>query len=79
MQVTVIMPTYNHERYVREAIESVFSQQVELELLIMDDGSTDGFPPTPAGRAFLPRSATAGPARSSTTCSAVPGGNTWRS
>ena len=42
MQVTVIMPTYNHERYVREAIESVFSQQVELELLIMDDGSTDG-------------------------------------
>ena len=27
MQVTVIMPTYNHERYVREAIESVFSSR----------------------------------------------------
>lgn len=41
-RVSVIMATYNHAEYVREAIESVLCQQgVELELLIADDGSSD--------------------------------------
>ena len=36
------MATYNHAAYVREAIESVLSQQgVEFEFLIADDGSSD--------------------------------------
>ena len=40
--VTVIMGSYNHERYVSEAIESVLGQTFgDLELVIVDDGSTD--------------------------------------
>jgi glycosyltransferase involved in cell wall biosynthesis len=40
--VSVIMPVYNAERYLREAIESILTQtHHELEFLIIDDGSTD--------------------------------------
>ncbi len=40
--VSVIIPAYNHERYVRSAVESVLTQEVEeLELIVVDDGSTD--------------------------------------
>ncbi len=42
-KVTVLMPTYNVEKYVREAIESVLRQTYsDFELLVMDDCSTDG-------------------------------------
>lgn len=40
--ITVIMATYNTERYVAKAIESVLQQTFfNFELLIVDDGSTD--------------------------------------
>lgn len=39
--VSVIMPVYNGEKYIRQAVESVFCQEVSLELLVIDDGSTD--------------------------------------
>ena len=39
--VSVIMPVYNGEKYIRQAVESVFSQNVPLEHLVIDDGSTD--------------------------------------
>lgn len=41
--VSIIMPVYNGERYLKEAIESVIYQLYDnWELLIIDNGSTDG-------------------------------------
>jgi glycosyltransferase involved in cell wall biosynthesis len=40
--LSVFMPTYNGENYVREAIESVLDNGfADLELVVVDDGSTD--------------------------------------
>lgn len=42
-RISVIMPSYNHERFVGQAIGSVLSQTLaDLELIVIDDGSTDG-------------------------------------
>ncbi|MFJ6324045.1 MULTISPECIES: glycosyltransferase [unclassified Rhizobium] len=44
-KVSVVIPAYNHEKYVVEAVESVLAQSYQnFELLIMDDGSTDTTP-----------------------------------
>lgn len=41
--VSVIMPTYNCENYIKESIDAVLSQTYKnIELLITDDNSTDG-------------------------------------
>ena len=41
--VSVIMPAYNHERYVAAAVESVLGQTYPgLELIVIDDASQDG-------------------------------------
>lgn len=41
--VSVLMPVYNAERYVAEAVESILAQTfADFEFLIIDDGSTDG-------------------------------------
>jgi glycosyltransferase involved in cell wall biosynthesis len=43
--VTVLMPLYNGEPYLREAIESILCQTFrEFELLVLDDASTDAGP-----------------------------------
>jgi glycosyltransferase involved in cell wall biosynthesis len=40
--ISTFMKSYNHERYIPEAIESVLTQDFEdLELIIVDDASTD--------------------------------------
>lgn len=40
--VTVLMSTYNGEKYLKTQIESILNQQgVNIELLVRDDGSTD--------------------------------------
>lgn len=53
--VTVLIDTYNHERYIEEAIVSVLEQdfpRAETEVLVVDDGSTDRTPEIV--RKFLP-------------------------
>jgi glycosyltransferase involved in cell wall biosynthesis len=41
-RITVLMPVYNGEKYLREAIDSIFNQTfTDFEFLIVDDGSTD--------------------------------------
>jgi glycosyltransferase involved in cell wall biosynthesis len=45
MFVSVIMPIYNGEAFLREAIESVLAQtHRDFELVAVDDGSTDASP-----------------------------------
>jgi glycosyltransferase involved in cell wall biosynthesis len=41
--ITIIIPSYNHEKYIAQAIRSVFNQTYScIELIIIDDGSSDG-------------------------------------
>lgn len=41
--ISVIMPTYNREKFILAAVESVFKQEYRpIELVIADDESTDG-------------------------------------
>lgn len=41
-RVTVLMPVYNGERFLPDAIDSILAQTfAEFELLVVDDGSTD--------------------------------------
>jgi glycosyltransferase involved in cell wall biosynthesis len=43
--VSVIIPSYNHEKYVEQAIMSVVNQTYKnIELIIIDDGSKDNSP-----------------------------------
>ena len=41
--ISVIVTSYNHEKYIRECIDSILMQKgVQFELIIGDDASTDG-------------------------------------
>jgi glycosyltransferase involved in cell wall biosynthesis len=45
--VTVLIDTYNHELFIKDAINSVLSQDFpssETEIIVVDDGSTDATP-----------------------------------
>ncbi|MGB6978474.1 MAG: glycosyltransferase, partial [Candidatus Acidiferrales bacterium] len=55
-RVTVLVDTYNHERFIEEALVSVLEQDFpadDTEILVVDDGSTDRTPEIV--RKFAPR------------------------
>jgi len=44
--ISCIVPVYNGERYLRETLDSIFSQTYRpLEIIVADDGSNDGTAP----------------------------------
>ncbi len=46
MKLSVLMPAYNERRTIREIVQRVMAQKIpgvnEMEIIIVDDGSTDG-------------------------------------
>ena len=55
-RISVLIDTYNQERYIEQAIMSVLEQDFpaeEIEILVVDDGSTDRTPEIVGN--FVPR------------------------
>jgi glycosyltransferase involved in cell wall biosynthesis len=45
MKVTTLIPVFNGAKYIRESVDSALAQrEVEVELIVIDDGSTDETP-----------------------------------
>lgn len=41
-QLTVVVPLYNQEKYIKQCLESILNQtKYDMEVLVIDDGSTD--------------------------------------
>lgn len=42
-KLSLVIPVYNVEAYLRECLDSVLSQKnIEMEVILVNDGSTDG-------------------------------------
>ena len=41
-EVTVVIPAFNAARWIVETIDSVAAQRVDVQIIVVDDGSTDG-------------------------------------
>ena len=50
--ITAVVTFWNRERYLTEAVESVLAQHHDVELVLVDDGSTDGS--TDIARRYVP-------------------------
>lgn len=42
MKVSIIIPSFNQKEFLAEAIQSALDQTVKCEVIVIDDGSTDG-------------------------------------
>ena len=64
MRISCIVPVYNGEKYLSEALDSIFAQSFRaFEVVVIDDGSTDSTPSVAARYAGIKyvRQANAGP------------------
>lgn len=42
-EISVILPAYNHEKYIADTLQSLLNQTMgDIEVIVVDDGSTDG-------------------------------------
>ena len=42
MKISIIVPIYNIEKYLKKCLDSIINQSYQnLEILLIDDGSTD--------------------------------------
>ena len=42
-KITIIIPVYNTEKYLRKCLDSILTQHEQsFEVILVDDGSTDG-------------------------------------
>ena len=46
LKISVVIPIFNTERYLRECVDSLIAQTIfgDMELILVDDGSSDGSP-----------------------------------
>ena len=46
MEISILLLTYNHEKFIRQALDSIIMQKINVsyEIIILDDASTDGTP-----------------------------------
>jgi glycosyltransferase involved in cell wall biosynthesis len=42
MKLSVIIPCYNEKKTIKKIIDKIFAQKINLEIIIVDDGSDDG-------------------------------------
>jgi len=55
-QISVVIPTYNHGRFLRQCVQSVLDQGIDdIEVLVLDNASTDETPQVMAAFAHEPR------------------------
>ena len=40
-KLSILMPVYNEEKFIYEAVNSILNQDCNFELIIVNDGSTD--------------------------------------
>lgn len=45
MEISIIIPVYNTAQYLKRCLDSIISQEISKEIILVDDGSTDNISP----------------------------------
>jgi glycosyltransferase involved in cell wall biosynthesis len=71
MLFSIVIPTFNRVALLNSTLESVFAQRADCEIIVVDDGSTDGtldYLQSLAQRVKVFRQPNKGPFLTATTC-----------